>query len=560
MKRLRMSDVSPEESSHDIPPLREPDPPPKKPGFKLKAPVTEASVAAIASPPPDLHAPLRLAVDELRQLRCQIDELRHRYLDDLEALSTRLNDVTLRLEEVAATATVAVPELTPASRDEISPTRRKEPLSLQAKESPSPVPAAVNAIKGWMRDLRDAIQHLTDERTLPPADIPLEQKLVEAIGQVASGYLEEFVLMHGAAREAGLWDAATLEEYESYCGSRYVADMLDPLEQASRDHQPAVREALLDYLAMVVALDMIPVDPGITSFDPEKHEIADGTPAPDEATILAVEQAGYVDARRQHLVRKCRVRIEPTAVAQKPKSSARTGTFVDGREVTATASGNLPVPPEVAHCQQLVFRIKIAVSNLAGSGKLPRSGDAIDPEVITLLRDYGNWLLQRMTALHSLCQANANARYAELRRSDPVRALAEAWSDELIGQYNRFLHQTAVEGFLDRLEVQLRARKLESHLELVDHLAGEMEMARQEIIPRKTLFDPRRHEVSGKVSDEEALPGARITRIIRAAYTDLNSGETVRKALVEVQIPSFDKPLELPVEEPEDAPLDLDVS
>ncbi len=436
-----------------------------------------------------------------------------------------------------------------------------------------PAPQVAEDLKKAMFRLRQTVDTIARDMAVPEIGVEVSRQVVDSLVDRSHELIQAFLNMHATNRarvderlqqhladgesirdSRQLWDHRMLDQYETFRTIRFVEDFLDPLEALWREAGEPACDALLDCLAAQLDLEPIAVVPGASQFDPDRHE-APGQQPKQGATITANTRTGYVDLHAATIVRRAIVTVEP------PPRPGKTGTFILDRDeaIHGGPPTELPVPEEVSSCRSRVFKTKIAVSNLTKAGKLPKSGEPIDPGIAALMRDYSNWLLQRFTAMHTMCQASANQAYNQLLKTDPEHAVERAWDPELIAQYAKFRDQTAIEGFLDRLEAKIRAAKLDDHLQLVENVAREMDLVRLLVEPRKQTFDPQRHQLSRQVDamHRDALRRAQIKAVILPGYADVMSGAVTRKALVEVRMPATAS--ETDVDEGDyEVPVDLD--
>ncbi len=179
---------------------------------------------------------------------------------------------------------------------------------------------------------------IASSQLLKSKQIPRGGKLDAEIGRVlaerSNSLLRESLTRHGnslaeaqrnflrLSASQGLdpqeyWGKELLDEYIKFRTHWFVSEVLDKVEKEIRKRNLEDHWPLLDALAMEMELGRVEVKPGVTVFDPRRHQTRDGeTPRTGELYQIVVSgdfKAGYVDLSTSQIVRKAVVRTTMVA-------------------------------------------------------------------------------------------------------------------------------------------------------------------------------------------------------------------------------------------------------
>ena len=346
---------------------------------------------------------------------------------------------------------------------------------------------------------------------------------------------------------------------------------------------------ILDMISKLAGLERIQVVPGQTTFDPDLHEGADlRLTGADEAAfsgqkICRVILSGYRDHRNGELIRKAQIRTTehtetfdfdeeydeefpalPPADDEldtqplirqlqnfssmgesEPKKSIainpQPGPEPDEEAVKEAAESQVPIPPVVESVEKMIQTFKSSLSDLVHTERLPKSDLPLNAEIRDLMLDLSNGYLRSWAALHKNGKEKAQVRFAAMA-SEPVdvRDPNAYWSAEMQVRYQDYRTKVFIEAFLDKLEARIASRRLKDHIELLDHLAATLQLARIRIESGETLYNTEFHELaSAGLPPNADLSSMPVLTVVKSGYLDTTSQDVVRRALVTIRLRAF---------------------
>lgn len=196
-----------------------------------------------------------------------------------------------------------------------------------------PLPEEVRNCQQLIFALKTEVGEITRRDKLPKSGATLDDEIGELLADTMHACLRTFLILHNRSLAQAeerydaeshqhvphdptpYWSPETVQTYREFRTSGFVTTFLDKLEARLNSRRLRDHQELMDHLALSMGLGRIGIDPGVTLFDPDRHELVSAANLPPNADvraipILAVVKSGYTDLANGRVARKAMVTVK----------------------------------------------------------------------------------------------------------------------------------------------------------------------------------------------------------------------------------------------------------